>query len=67
MTGLADRFDFRVNLAGWDRAARQSDIAPSRSEIVIAVLQEQLGLKLEARKAPVEVLVIDRVEQPAPD
>jgi len=28
-------------------------------------LQEQIGLKLEPQKAPVEVLVIDHVEQPS--
>ena len=30
-------------------------------------LQEQLGLKLEGARAPVDVLVIDRVERPSPD
>jgi uncharacterized protein (TIGR03435 family) len=30
-------------------------------------VQEQLGLKLEAARRPVDVLVIDSVERPAPD
>jgi uncharacterized protein (TIGR03435 family) len=28
-------------------------------------MKEQLGLKLEAAKGPIEVLVIDHVEQPS--
>ena len=34
---------------------------------IFAVLPDQLGLKLESTKGPVDVLVIDRVEQPTPD
>jgi uncharacterized protein (TIGR03435 family) len=30
-----------------------------------AAFQQQLGLKLESTKAPVEVLVIDKVEKPS--
>ena len=32
---------------------------------LFTAIQEQLGLKLESTKAPVDVLVIDGVERPA--
>ncbi len=34
---------------------------------LITALNEQLGLKLEGAKAPVDVLVIDQAEKPSPD
>jgi uncharacterized protein (TIGR03435 family) len=32
---------------------------------ILAAIQEQLGVKLESAKGPVEVLVIDHVEHPS--
>lgn len=34
---------------------------------VMAAVQDQLGLKLEPTRAPVEVLVIDDAKRPLPD
>ena len=32
---------------------------------IFAAIQEQLGLKLESQKGPVEILVIDHIEKPS--
>ena len=40
---------------------------PGQRVSVFTALQEQLGLKLESTKGPVEVLVIDSISRPMPD
>jgi uncharacterized protein (TIGR03435 family) len=47
-------------------SAPQPPADPDTPNIFTAV-QEQLGLKLEAGRGPVEVVVIDHIEKPTPD
>lgn len=65
-TGLAGTFDFTVSWKsggfGVSRVGAGDD-GPS----LFTALQEQLGLKLEPSRGPVEVLVIQSVERPTPD
>ena len=58
-TGLSGAFDVELT---WSPDPA-SDAGPS----LFTAVQEQLGLKLDASKGPVDVLVIDRVEKPSAD
>lgn len=70
-TGLDGLYDFNLRwmpdvLPNLPPGAPPPYFAPDTPPLFTAV-QEQLGLKLEASKGPVDVLVIDHVERPTPD
>jgi len=73
LTGLFD-VDLEWELDETQRAALAS-LAPDRPLAppnpdrpgLTGAVQEQLGLKLDAARAPVEVLVVDSVARPLPD
>jgi bla regulator protein BlaR1 len=76
-TGLKGAYDFALlwepveyGASGGAASARQAAGSTTTDEgkpSLFTAIQEQLGLKLETRKGPVEVLVIDQVEQPSPN
>jgi uncharacterized protein (TIGR03435 family) len=61
MTGLEGVFDFILEYTPDDDRGVAGDSVPGPS--IFTAMQEQLGLKLEARKAPAEILVIDHAEK----
>jgi uncharacterized protein (TIGR03435 family) len=59
-TGLPGTFDFQLRFAA-------DPNRESKFPSIFTALQEQLGLKLESARAPIDVIVIDHVERPTED
>ena len=68
-TGLKGAYNFKLRFVpDQTRARPDADAAPpGDGPSIFTALQEQLGLSLKAAKRPVEVIVIDQVEKPAPN
>ncbi len=67
MTGLSGYYEFNLTftpedkvLAGADNTSTSPDDRPPS---IFTALQEQLGLKLEPRKFPIQTVVVDHVER----
>jgi uncharacterized protein (TIGR03435 family) len=63
-TGLKGLYNFRLAWAN-DRPGPDPASDPEEAPSIFTALQERLGLKLEARKAPIEMLVVDHIEKPS--
>jgi len=78
-TGLTDRYDFILKWTPDESQFAQFRGAnvkmptanatndPNAPPGLYTAIQEQLGLKMEATKAPDDVIVIDHVEKPSPN
>jgi uncharacterized protein (TIGR03435 family) len=67
-TGLKGRFDFDLEWAPDEtQFGGEVPVAPgdAPSAPLFSAIQQELGLKLEATKGPVEALVVDDVERPS--
>lgn len=70
-TGLDGRFKFQLEYAeegggkGKDGAPVAGSAADPSGPSIFAAIQDQLGLKLEGQRVPVDVIVIDRLEKPS--
>jgi uncharacterized protein (TIGR03435 family) len=65
-TGLAGKYAFKLK---YDRRKRLmvADNDDSSGPSIFTALQDQLGLKLESQKGPVDTLIIDSAEKPSPN
>jgi uncharacterized protein (TIGR03435 family) len=70
-TGLSGKYDFDLEWAddetqfgGHLRKRASSGDSPDKPDL-FAAIQQQLGLRLEATKGPIEALVIDQVKRPS--
>jgi bla regulator protein blaR1 len=75
-TGVNGSFDYELRFAydpalrgrgpggGLPRPPERASPAEAEGVSIFAAVQEQLGLKLDAQRAPVDVMVIDSVHQP---
>jgi len=75
-TGLTGKYDLELTwtpdqgadpmFKGPEGSPQRGDAAPDSSgPSIFTALQEQLGLRLQSAKGPVETLVIDHVEMPS--
>jgi bla regulator protein BlaR1 len=69
-TGLGGRYDFSLEYAPervGTGAAEGREPAPNSDSLpsIFTALQEQLGLKLESQRGPVEFIVVDHAENPS--
>jgi uncharacterized protein (TIGR03435 family) len=63
-TGLTGRYDLELH---WTPDDTPADSTLAGGPSVFTAVQEQLGLKFESARAPVDVLVVDSAEQPGPN
>ena len=73
-TGLTGRYDFTLTWTpdetqflsmGVRIPPRAPDAAGPPG--LFSAIQEQLGLKFESTKAPVDVIIVDKIERPSPN
>ena len=66
-TELKDKYDFRLDFAPEQPVVplNTGPSEPNNLPSIFTALQEQLGLKLESSRGPVEVIVVDSVQKPS--
>lgn len=66
-TGISGEFSFKLEWTPESSQAASSATLPvdiPSGASLFTVLQQDLGLRLDSRKAPIDILIIDKAEKP---
>jgi uncharacterized protein (TIGR03435 family) len=63
-TGIKDSFSFVLEYADPRPGREEKSDSGATLPTVFTALNEQLGLKLESRKIPIDIVVVDHIERP---
>ena len=66
-TDLNGKYTFTLQWAPQNLSAATEPSSESPGPSLFTALQQQLGLRLESTRAPVDILVVDHVEPPSPN
>jgi uncharacterized protein (TIGR03435 family) len=67
-TGLSGRFDFKIDFAPEFNGPPPPNFQADPTEpTFFEALREQLGLKVDSQTGSVDMLIIDRIEEPSPN
>ena len=61
-TGLSAKYDFSLDLTPY---LPTNEERPDIAGMMVTAIREQLGLKVESRRASVDVMIVDRLEKPS--
>ena len=64
-TGLTGTYDFTLEWTPDTHNSATPDADTSSGSTFLEALKEQLGLKLEAQKGPIDFIVVDHIEHPS--
>jgi len=75
-TGIGGYFDINLKWTirtdselevtdGREAGPDRREVGPAQGLTIFAAMEQQLGLKLEAKRGPIEIVVVDRVERPS--
>lgn len=63
-TGLKGRYDITIDAAAYlGNEAQMKEFQADPAQLIFLILEEQAGLKLESKKSPIQMLIIDGAEK----